>query len=98
MNPRCECLSFGWLSWPWLCLAPLITRAELVQFTLEETQSRLTISGTFAGFAIEPQETGSLVTRYTGTIAAEVSGSDIQLVGGSMIVALTNGNWEPTTG
>ena len=38
------------------------------------------------------------MTRYTGTIEADVAGSDIQFVGGSIIAAITNGNWEPVAG
>jgi hypothetical protein len=81
-----------------LCVVPSAAHAELIQFTIDQTQSALAISGTFAGFTIEPQGPGSLMARYTGTIVAEVAGSDIQFVGGSMIVALTNGNWEPAAG
>jgi len=80
------------------CLISTSVRAELIQFTIDQTQSALTISGTFAGFAIEPQGTGSLMARYTGTLVADVGVSDIQFVGGSIIAAITNGNWEPAAG
>lgn len=80
------------------CLVSATVLAELKTFTINQAQSSLAISGTFAGFAIEPQGPGSLVTSYTGTIEADVTSSDILFVGGSVIAALTNGNWEPAAG
>ena len=78
-----------------LCGLNAICRAELKTFTLEQTQSVLTISGTFSGFAIQQQGPGSLTTRYTGTIQTDLSDATIAFVGGSQIVGVTNGNWEP---
>jgi hypothetical protein len=80
------------------CLVAAPAWAELRTFTIDQARSSLAISGTFAGIAIEPQEPGSLVTSYTGTIEADVTGSEIVLTGGSIIAALTNGNWEPAAG
>src|ERR1051325_141036 len=79
-------------------LAWMPARAEPVQFAIDRTQSSLTVSGTFSSFAIQPQSPGSLVTSYTGTIEADVSSSTIAFVGGSVVAALTNGNWEPAAG
>jgi len=36
-----------------------------------------------------------LTTYYTGTIETDLADTTIAFVGGSQIVALTNGNWEP---
>lgn len=81
-----------------LGLATATCLAELKTFTIDPARSSLRISGTFAGFNIEPQAPGSLVTSYEGTIEAEVTGSDIVFLGGSVIAALTNGNWQPAAG
>src|SRR5204863_251388 len=41
------------------------------------------------------QGPGSLTTRYAGTIGTDLSYTTIVFVGGSQIVGVTNGNWEP---
>lgn len=81
-----------------LLLRPTPARAELRQFTVDPTQSSLTISGTFSSFDITPQAPGSLTTSYTGIIEAEVTGANVLFWGGSVIAARTNGNWEPGPG
>jgi hypothetical protein len=91
--------SSGWFLW-WntiamLCGLNTIGRAELKTFTIDQTQSVLTISGTFSGFAIDPQGPGSLTTHYTGTMETDLSDTTIAFVGGSQIAGVTNGNWEP---
>jgi hypothetical protein len=88
----CACLALvcGWFS--------TTSRGELKTFKLDTNQSVLTISGTFAGADIQPQGTGSLTTKYQGTIRAEVTSSTITFVGGSSVVALNNGSWQPLTG
>lgn len=78
-----------------LCGSSAICRAELKTFTIEQTQSVLIISGAFSGFAIQQQGPGSLTTHYTGTIETDLSETTIAFVGGSQIVGVTNGNWEP---
>src|SRR5688572_16328769 len=98
MTIRTEIFSCGAVLSVGLCLVWTPIRAELVEFMIDRSQSALTISGSFSGFAIEPQATGSLMARYAGTIQAEVGGSNIQFLGGSIIAALTNGNWEPAAG
>lgn len=91
-------LSHSALLSAWLCLIATLSRADLRQFTVDESQSSLTISGTFAGFDIEPQSPGSLKTSYGGIIEAEVTSTNILFLGGSMIAARTNGNWQPASG
>jgi hypothetical protein len=80
------------------CWVSSTCRAELKAFTLDTNQSVLTLSGTFAGIAIQPQGTGSLTTKYKGTILADVTSSNITFVGGSSVIALNNGNWQPLSG
>jgi hypothetical protein len=70
---------------------------SLITYTVDPTQSELTLSGTVGlGNSIEPQEAGSLVTSYTGTITADrdfVAGT-IELMGGNVAAAST-GNYIP---
>src|SRR6266446_2412123 len=94
MKPRSRS-SICWNTIAMLCSLNAIGRAELKTFTIDQTQSVLTISGTFSGFAIEQQGPGSLTTRYAGTIETDLSDTAIAFVGGSQIVGVTNGNWEP---
>jgi hypothetical protein len=76
--------------------------AAPMTFTLDPTQSTITISGSFqnSGLSIPlmQQSTGSLTTTFGGTLKADVSGSTIQFTGGSVIDAQTNGNWQPLPG
>src|SRR5688572_16851766 len=80
MRIRRKSFSFGALFWVGLCLISAFIRAELIQFTIDQTRSALTISGTFAGFAIEPQETGSFsiatTTGQTYSILASTNLTD----------------------
>jgi len=75
-----------------------LVHAQSRGFTVDPSQSSLTISGTFSGFDIAPQAPGSLTTSYGGTIEAEVTDSSIWFWGGSVIAAQTNGIWEPGQG
>jgi hypothetical protein len=81
-----------------ICMSALTAFAEPITFVLDETNSFLTISGTFSGFAIAPQGPGSTNARYSGTIEADVTSSNITFVGGSMIQGLDSGSWQPLTG
>jgi hypothetical protein len=67
-------------------------------FTIDSSQSQTILSGNIAGFAITPQGAGSLITTYSGSINADVSGSTIHFTGSSMIIAKTNGVWQPGVG
>jgi hypothetical protein len=71
---------------------------EVKTFTIDETQSSLTIGGSFSGIQLMQQGPGSLTTRYTGTIIADITGSTIQFTGGSMIVGENSGTWQPAPG
>lgn len=81
------------------CSLPSLTlRAEPRTFTIDQAQSTLTISGSFAGVTIQQQGPGSLTTRYTGNLETDLTDTAITFVGGSAITALTNGNWQPAPG
>src|ERR1700733_2454800 len=67
-------------------------------FTINSSQSQTTLSGTIEGSAISAQGVGSLTTAYRGSINADISGSTIQFTGSSMIIAQTNGVWQPAVG
>jgi hypothetical protein len=64
-------------------------------FTLDASQSRISISGNVMGAPIQAQGSGSLTTQYGGTLLAEISGNTIQFPGQSQVVALDNGSWQP---
>jgi hypothetical protein len=67
-------------------------------FTVDSSQSQLTISGQVTGYSFTAQGPGSLTAAYKGTINAAVSGSTIQFTGSSAIAAITNGVWQPAPG
>jgi hypothetical protein len=71
--------------------------AAPVIFNLDPARSSITLSGSVLNNALKEQGPGSLTTSFSGTIAADVTGSTIQFIGGSAIDAKTNGNWQPQT-
>ena len=74
-------------------------RATTRDFTIVTNQSSIAISGNVDGplgsATIQPQGTGSLTTKYTGTIKTDRSASGVSFLSGSTIDANTNGNWKP---
>jgi hypothetical protein len=87
-----------WSAMALACGGSAIGRAELKTFAIDQAQSVLTLSGTFSGFAVQQQGPGSLTTHYTGTIETDLSDAGIVFVGGSQIIGVTNGNWQPGPG
>jgi hypothetical protein len=83
-----------------LCLAlPVVPAgAAPMVFTVDSTQSQISLSGQIAGYPMTSQGAGSLTTTYSGNINATVSGSTIQFTGSSTITAKTNGIWQPAVG
>jgi len=67
-------------------------------FTIDSSQSQISLSGTVAGFPMSPQGAGALATTYSGSINADISGSTIQFTGSSAIIAKINGVWQPAVG
>ena len=80
-----------------LCLPGRVWAAPEV-FTIDSSQSQITLSGKVAGFPFSAQGAGSLTTTYSGEINADISGSTIQFTGSSTIIAATNGVWQPGVG
>ena len=81
-----------------LLILILTGQAAPVTFTIDNSQSVITVSGLIVNFAMTPQGPGALITSYSGSINADPSGSTIQFTGGSSINAHTNGIWQPVAG
>src|SRR5947207_11390717 len=64
-------------------------------FTLDSSQSRVSISGNVMGAPIHAQGSGSLTAQYGGALLAEVSGDALLFPGQSEVVAIDSGSWEP---
>jgi hypothetical protein len=64
-------------------------------FTIDSSQSSVTISGTVAGGTIAEQAPGSLTGKVRGTIRATLNGANLQFPGQSVIASQTNGSWQP---
>ncbi len=67
-------------------------------FTIDSTQSSLTLSGSILGSTFTQQGAGSMTTIYDGTIQAAQTPDTIQFTGQSMITAQTSGSWKPLAG
>src|ERR1700748_2666472 len=67
-------------------------------FTIDPTQSSLTLSGSAVTFTFTQQAAGSLTTVYNGTIQVTQTPGTIQFTGQSLITAQTNGSWKPLAG
>lgn len=102
MMTRCLSPSLSILFVAVCCLVSATARGELKTFTVDTNQSLLTISGTFTyettSLPLEQQGPGSLTTHYTGTILANVTDSTITFVGGSSVIGLNSGSWQPLPG
>jgi len=64
-------------------------------FTVDSTQSSVSISGTVAGRTLHEQGSGSLTTHYQGTLVADVGADTIQFPGQSQVLAVNSGSWQP---
>lgn len=79
-----------------LAVGAITGRADT--FTLDPTQSTLTISGSNAiAGTIIPQGANSLTTSYSGTINATVAANSITFNSAAAMAAI-NGNWQPAPG
>jgi len=75
-----------------------ISVASADVFTVDPTQSSLTLSGSILGSTFTPQGAGSMTTIYNGTIQVAQTPGTIQFTGQSLITAQTNGSWKPLAG
>lgn len=80
------------------CLLMTAASAAPVQFTIDDDQSQITLSGSVAGNTLREQGPGSLNTVLSGNIIADVGAASIQFTGGSTLTAKTNGVWRPGPG
>src|SRR4030095_5317282 len=69
--------------------------AALVTFTIDPTQSSISLSGTVVGTAIKEQAPGSLTTSFSGSVTAELTDSTITFLNTGLVIANNNGEWEP---
>lgn len=67
-------------------------------FTIDPAQSTVSLSGAIIGYPIKEQGPGSLITKYAGTINADVTAAAITFTGSSGIIAQNSANWEPKAG
>jgi hypothetical protein len=76
------------------------TLLSLTTFSVDDTQSFLTLSGNAFGQALQEQRTGSLTTAYTGTFQADVDFPNraitfLFMSGNNGIMAENSDNWQP---
>jgi len=64
-------------------------------FTLDASQSSITLTGIVAGATMTAQGPGSLSATIGGTIQVALVGNTIQFTGQSQIMVQTNGSWQP---
>jgi len=66
-------------------------------FILDESASRLTISGSLAGSPFQPQGPGADTTSYSGTVTADfdLDAGTIVFSPGGVAAAANSGNWQP---
>jgi hypothetical protein len=79
-------------------LLVVVGQAGAAGFTIDSSQSQITLSGTVSGYTFTAQGAGSLTAACNGSVNATVSGSAIQFTGPSAIAAITNGVWRPVAG
>jgi hypothetical protein len=64
-------------------------------FTVDPSQSSVSLSGSALGTSLTAQGAGSLTTQYEGGLLVDVGSTAIQFPGQSLVVALDSGNWQP---
>lgn len=67
-------------------------------FTIDSSQSRLSLTGKIDGYPLSEQASGSLTTAYKGFLNLNISNSTIQFTGLASVPAITNGIWRPGFG
>jgi hypothetical protein len=77
------------------CLSISSVLAAPAVFTIDPAQTDITLGGTIAGVPVLEQGTGSLKTKFQGTINVEIAATTIHFTGASVIDAITNGVWQP---
>lgn len=73
----------------------LLCRAEPVTFTVDPARSSISLGGAVVGNTISEQAPGSLTTQYDGTLAADLTDSNITFTGTGTLNAKDSGTWSP---
>ena len=86
----------------WLWQQAISVVAGPVLFTVDSASSVITESGSITANGVTlpfaEQGTGSLSTHYAGTVLVNLTPPTLQFPGGSLILAITNGSWQPAPG
>ncbi|HRY50090.1 MAG TPA: hypothetical protein P5186_18725 [Candidatus Paceibacterota bacterium] len=77
------------------CVAALSSQGETNDFVVDESETRITVSGIVAGLTVQEQAAGSLSASAKGTLRIETQAQTIRFVGGSLLDFVTNGSWSP---
>ena len=88
----------AWVTLMWLVGGPPAAQALPAVFTIDPSQSYVTLSAKLVGLALVEQSPGSLTTTLTGTVNAELTSATIRFPGLSSVYASTNGPWQPLPG
>jgi len=64
-------------------------------FNIDPSRSSISLSGKVLGYAIQEQRSGSLTTKFEGTINADVTEVSVAFTGSSIISGQNSGTWEP---
>jgi hypothetical protein len=87
-----------WIAVAGVVLAAWDASASPIVFTVDSTQSQITLSGTVEGATLTAQGAGSLTTSLNGSIYADLTTSAIQFDTSNSIVAENSGTWKPAVG
>lgn len=84
-------------------LFPSLCFAAPIAFNIDPARSTVTLSGNvtipgIGSYPFQTQSPGSLTTTCTGTIQTEIDPPNIAFPGGSSIIPVTNGTWQPAPG
>lgn len=71
--------------------------ANAANFTIDPSQSTVTLSGSVSGIVLTQQGPGSLTSRIEGSLQADTTGGEVEITGGTLDVQ-NNGTWQPGVG
>jgi hypothetical protein len=86
----------SWLNAFLVCFVPVEALAAPISYTVDPTQSVLTLSGALGGQPFQSQVSGSLAASYVGTITGnrDFASGTLQITGGN-IAAQNGGSYAP---
>jgi hypothetical protein len=74
-----------------LLLVPAFAQADTFTYTIDQSQSFLSVGGNLTGNPASPQTSGSTTTSYTGSIKLDRNGNQLQFNAGSALNAVNLG-------